>query len=758
MNEPCILLVEDSAPHAMVAKFALAAGGVRVEHCVTLAAAIERLSDTGRPALTAVVLDLTLPDSRGVETFDRIAAAGAPPIVVLSADDDQSQALALIERGAQDYLVKGENSGPAIARAVRGAIERGRLREEQNRARERAESAARAQRAFVAAMSHEVRTPLNAILGMAELLAQTPLAPEQREYLEIARRCGRALQGLLDNALELSRLEGGGVQIAREPFEIDSVVQECLEAFAFTAHQKGLALVGDLSDDAIGTVVGDEGRLRQVLFNLVGNAVKFTERGRVWVSTRVTPDSLSIRVSDTGIGIPPDRHAAVFERFVQAESGTTRRFGGSGLGLALCREMVRAMEGEIRVDSEPQVGSVFEVVLPWPTQVRTCEATLADRRILTLIADPIERKSVSARLRRRGAVVEDTATLADAERRLVADAPLDAVLIDARVSEGDGLDLLERVAHQVPAQVHRLVLLPMNHRVGDLSRCEAIGAAPLSKPARWTALERALRDGRPTPAEGADLPAPSFVGREILLAEDAAENRVIVQAHLRATGCGVDVAVDGIQAVEKWRHGNFDLVLMDVHMPGADGCEATRRIRAEERRSGRRPIAIIALSADTLPEQRDEALAAGCDAHLGKPFTQRELFATLERFLAPTEPVTAKSAEEREYEAPARIPPDLADLAEEYLTNRCADAVALREAVQAGDLTAAKRRGHNMKGSGSGYGFPRVSELGARIERAAEAGDVAAIERLAEVLSEYAERQLGLLPQTSPPDAGAINR
>ena len=758
MNEPCILLVEDSPPHATVAKYALAAGGVQVEHCVTLAAAIDRLSDTERPALTAVVLDLTLPDSSGVETFDRIAAAGAPPVVVLSADDDPAQALALIERGAQDYLVKGENSGPAIARAVRGAIERGRLREEQHRAREKAEAAARAQRAFVAAMSHEVRTPLNAILGMAELLSQTPLAPEQREYLEIARRCGRALQGLLDNALELSRLEGGGVQIAREPFELDSLVQECLEAFAFTAHQKGIALVADLADDALGTVVGDEGRVRQVLFNLVGNAVKFTERGRVWVSARVEPDSVTFRVSDTGIGIPADRQAAVFERFVQAESGTTRRFGGSGLGLALCREMVRAMEGEIRLESEPQVGSVFEVVLPWPMQVRACEATLEGRRVLTLVADPIERKSLAARLRRRGALVHDAATLADAEDQLRADAPLDAAVVDARLPDGDGLDLLERVALRVPETMHRIVLLPMNHRVGDLSRCEVIGAAPLCKPARWSTLERALREGRPGPAEATNVPAPSFAGREILLAEDAPENRVIVQAHLSATGCAVDIAVDGLQVVEKWRHGDFDLVLMDVHMPGVDGCEATRRIRAEERRSGRRPIAIIALSADTLPEQRDEALAAGCDAHLGKPFTQRELFAMLERFLAPTEPEASRAAGDDEYEAPARIPPDLADLAEEYLANRRADAAALHEAVKAGDLVGAKRRGHNMKGSGSGYGFPRVSELGARIERAAEAGDVASIERWADALSEYAERQLGLLVQASPPAAGSINR
>src|SRR5258705_6122964 len=240
MDEPCILLVEDSPPHAMVAKYALAAGGVRVEHCITLSAALERLADKMRPMPTAVVLDLTLPDSSGVETFDRIAAAGAPPVVVLSADDDPGQALTLIERGAQDYLVKGENSGPAIARAVRQAIERGRLQEAQRRAREQAEASVRAQRAFVAAMSHEVRTPLNAILGMSELLAQTPLAPDQREYVEIARRCGRALRNMLDNVLELSRLESGAVEISYEAFDLEEVVRECVEAFSFAAHQKGV--------------------------------------------------------------------------------------------------------------------------------------------------------------------------------------------------------------------------------------------------------------------------------------------------------------------------------------------------------------------------------------------------------------------------------------------------------------------------------------------------------------------------------------
>jgi signal transduction histidine kinase/HPt (histidine-containing phosphotransfer) domain-containing protein len=749
MSEPCILLVEDSPPHATVAKYALAAGGVRVEHCVTLAAALERLADQNGPPLTAVVLDLTLPDASGAETFDRVAAVGAPPIVVLSADDDPAQALALIERGAQDYLVKGENSGPAIARAVRQAIERGRLQEAQRRAREEAEAAVRAQRAFVAAMSHEVRTPLNAILGMSELLAQTPLAPDQREYVEIARRCGRALQGLLDNALELSRLESGGVEVAQEEFELEAVVRECLEAFSYSAHKKGITLVADFAEDAIGTVVGDEGRLRQVLFNLVGNAVKFTEQGRIAVSVRARAEGLAIAVADTGIGIPQHRQEAVFERFVQAESGTTRRFGGSGLGLTLCREMVGAIGGGIHLESEPGEGSVFHVVLPWRVRVAPRDPTLAGRRIAMLVADPLERSTLSSRMRSHGAQVFEAATLADAERLLESDAEFDALLVDARLPGSDGLDLLERTARGARPAMRRVALLPMDHRVGDLGRCDSVGAVALSKPPTWEALERALGEGsvRAT-ARLAGHPAPSFANRRILLAEDSPENRVVVQAHLRATGCTVEIAVDGEQAFETWRQGGFDLVLMDLHMPRVDGADAVRRIRAEELRTGRGPVPIVAVTADTDLEQRNACLAAGFDDHLGKPFSQEGLFRVMRRFLAGSESRSespAAAADAEDVEMPAQIPPDLADLAEEYLGNRRADAAALREAARAGDFVGARRRGHNMKGSGAGYGFPRVSELGRRIETAADAGDADAITRWADALSEYAERQLAEL-------------
>ena len=758
MSEPYVLVVEDSPSHATAAEYALVAGGFRVEICRTLRAALARLVDEQRAAPVAVVLDLALPDSDGVETFDRLFAVGPPPVVVLSGHTDPGLALLLIERGAQDYLLKGEYSATAIARSVRQAIERGRVEEERH-VREEADAAVRAQRAFVATMSHEVRTPLNAILGVSELLAQTPLASDQRKYVEIARRCSRALKILLDNALELSRLESGR-EFSQEPFDLESVVDECLDTFSFAAHEKGIALVANLADDAIGTVGGDEVCLRQILFNLVGNAVKFTEQGRVVISVKRSSERIEIEIADTGIGIAHDRQAAVFERFVQAEVGTTRRFGGSGLGLALCRDMVVALGGEITFESEPGEGTVFRVELPWSVAPHACAQTFAGRRILALIADAVERHSLAARLRRRGARVEEVATIEEALGALGAGSQFDALLLDVRLPDHGGLELLERLqrcARTEPGALaasapYCVVLLPLNHRLDDLAHCEALGALALCKPVGWEALERALRDGCRTSA-GAAVEPPAYPGCRILLAEDAEENRVIAQAYLRSALCRVENAVDGQDAVEKWRRGEFDLVLMDIHMPGIDGCEATRRIRAEERRSGRRAVPIVAVTADTQSEQRDACLAAGCNGHLGKPFTQVELFEVLRKFLIPR---AEQPAEERRPEARAEIPPELADLAEQYLANRLADATALLAASRSGDLADARERAHKIKGSGTGYGFPHVSELGARIERAAEVGDVPGVGRWAGMLSEYAEQQLAALGRTSSSRRGPI--
>jgi len=749
-GKPIVLLVEDDPVDAALAERALeSAGEVVVDHCTTLGQALARLADASRPAPTVVLLDLSLPDARGVETFDRLAAVDPPPVVVISGDDDPACARSLIERGAQDYLVKGEMSDAAVLRALRQAVERARLRGELQEARDRAVMAARSQSAFVAAMSHEIRTPLNAILGMADLLAQTPLDLDQREYVEIFRRCGRGLKGMLDNALELARLETGELTLHEAPFDLEALVYECLEAFAFSAHRKGVALVADVPGAVGGTAHGDDARLRQVLLNLLGNAVKFTEAGRVVLRVSACDIGVEIAVTDTGVGIPADRLDAIFERFVQAEAGTTRRFGGTGLGLALSRELVEIMQGEIRVESEVGQGSCFRLRLPMQVAPRGEVSRFDGERVLLSMGDPVERGVLARQLRDRGARVVETETTGAARDALSGDR-FDAMLLDARLPGSGGVAWLEHAELPPPDETRRIVLLPMDHRVGDLSRCAEVDAVALGKPLRWAELDRALRglpirDETPQRSET----APRLEHARILLAEDSPENRTIALAHLAATGCQVEVVVDGEEAVERWGVGDLDLVLMDVHMPVVDGREATRRIRALEASQDRRAVPIVALTADALPAQRAACLEAGCDAHLSKPFGREDLYRVLRRFLAESSPTPETEVQRSGAGSPAQdhydIPPELADLAEDYLERRRADAGAIRGALSAGDFETARRLGHNMKGSGGGYGFARISALGSDIQRASEGRDAASIERLADELSEYAEKTLASL-------------
>lgn len=736
-NGAPILLVEDSLPDAMVAKRALDLGGAsHVEHCSTLSAAIERLADTSQESPGAVLLDLTLPDSSGIETFDRINEIGSFPVVILSAEGDPQRALELIERGAQDFLVKSQVSPEVLSRAVAQAIERGRLLERQEAKNDRALAAVRVQNAFIAAMSHEIRTPLSAILGMSELLAGTDLSLDQREYVEVSRRCGRALRVLLDNLLETARLDDGNLRLAEEPFAFDSLLEECLELFSNAAHQKGLTLVADFSEDVVGTATGDEGRLRQVLFNLLGNSVKFTESGRIVLRARAgeNGEGVVVEVSDTGIGIPRDRQAAVFERFVQAESGTTRRFGGSGLGLSLCRDLVNAMGGRIELESVEGEGSLFRCILPLHVELREPSTRLTDRRILAVIADPVERETTAARLRQNGAWVCAVSSVRDVEVQLEAD-HFDAILADVRSPEGCILELFERL-NRAGSLPHRVALLPMNHRAGDQSSLNAMGAIALRKPAPFDDLLQALKDGRIQRPDAIHVPIPNLLGHRILVVDDAPEMRAIADAHLRATQCSVEMAFDGRLAVEKARSILPDLILMDSQMPDLDGLEATRRIRAAEEREGRPATPIIALTADAQPNQKAAFFEAGCDAYLLKPFTREELYEVVQRFLSPVQ--TSSSPELAAFEPPD-TPPELADLVEGYLERRRGDAAVLLDAARAKSFGVARDLGHRIKGSGAGYGFAPITEIGARIERAAIAKNALEIEHCAIALLEYVQ-------------------
>jgi signal transduction histidine kinase/HPt (histidine-containing phosphotransfer) domain-containing protein len=762
-NEPLqsILLVEDDHADALIFRRILSRSKrspFRLEHVDTVAQALDRIE---RGNLELVVLDLSLPDSQGIPTYERVRElAPQLPIVVLTGQSEVDVALDLIHRGAQDFLAKDELSEHNLVRSCECAVERMKLLRELEAARQNALVASRAKSAFVSTMSHEIRTPLNAILGMAELLSETPLSSDQREYVQIFRRCGKTLLALLNNVLDLAKLEAGKLELAVRELDPHALVQDAVETFAFEAHSRGLAMISDVADEVPERVVSDPMRLSQVLFNLVGNAVKFTERGRIilrlrWSAQPETAARLYFEVSDTGSGIPEDRLRAVFERFEQASSEVTRTHGGSGLGLALCGELVRLMGGEIEVESRVGAGSTFRFSIPVRVPSRRSRPRICDlsgRRVLVVDDDASERGALVDVLRGWSAEVGEASSVVEA-RSLIQEAvdahrPFDTALLDCRMPQEGGLVLARWLRGEEELAPHpRLVaLLPMNCRTGDSALCRELDATTVMKPVRRELLAEILcGNGASCAAVPTPAPAPRLEGRTLLVAEDSPDNRVLVLGLLRRTGCRAEVAVDGQEAVERWRELRPDLVLMDIRMPRLDGLDATRRIREEEiqRELGRTPV--VALTADAFEEQGQECLAAGCDAHVAKPIEPRGFFSLLDRLLgdagasAPAEkapPAPAPGAQtEPAAPAPAQeieiaIPPEFEDLAPDYLGRRRQELSELRSALAEGDFKRLRTLGHNMKGSGRGYGFPAITRIGAGLQEAAEGEDAGRSERL----------------------------
>jgi len=488
--------------------------------------------------------------------------------------------------------------------AARDVTEQKRVELELNEARAVAESASQTKSDFLASMSHEIRTPMNAIMGIADLLAQTQLSATQDKYVQIFRRAGENLLNLINDILDLSKVEASQLELERTGFSLKEQTEIAIEMVAARAQEKGLTLSCDIAASVPDSVIGDPTRLRQVLMNLLGNAIKFTASGTV--SLRVQPDgdllsptSLRFSVQDTGIGIPDEKHARVFERFTQADSSTTRRFGGSGLGLTICKRLVELMGGRIWVDSRVAMGSTFSFALPLE--------------------------------------VETSSPRADA------------------VAEGASAEL------------------PL---------------APL----------------------------------RILLTEDSPDNCTITLAYLEGTPYTVEVAENGASAYEMFRAAKYDLVLMDRQMPIMDGLEATRIIRAWEDLNGRNPTPIIALTASALKGDREMCMAAGCTAFLTKPIRQAVLLQAIREHttnaaVAPGSDVAStpirstRSAERLALQSP------------KYLANCRENSVKMRVALDMHDLETVATLGHNLAGSGSSFGFPMISAIGAIIQTTAEIGD-----------------------------------
>lgn len=657
-------------------------------------------------------------------------------------------------------------------------------------ARDAAEAANRAKSVFLANMSHEIRTPMNAIIGMADLLQNTSLTSEQQEYLRTVQDSGDALLMVINDILDFSKIDAGRLDLEQSEFDLHESLGDTMKSLALRAHDQHLELTYRVAPEVPRVVIGDRIRLRQVLVNLIGNAIKFTRQGEVVLEAAVASRSadgvgLHFTVRDTGIGIASEKLQVIFEAFEQADSTTTREFGGTGLGLAISSRLAQLMGGRVWAESELGRGSTFHFTaffgLP-AEQPPAPSVTLLDRlpglRVLVVDDNATNRRILEQVL--RGWAMEPTAVAGAEEAiRLLEEhqkgpAPFQLVLTDANMPGMDGFALVQQIKGREHLADTVIMMLSSGDHPSDVARCERMGLHRyLTKPVKSSELLDAIVRAV-TPGSAPAVPAESagIVSRlrplRILLAEDSLVNQRLVMGLLGKQGHSIVVAGTGREALAAAFAQPFDVVLMDVQMPEMDGLQATAELRAEETRSGRRRTPVVAMTAHAMSGDRQRCLNAGMDEYIAKPLRAQRLFEVLESVVAPSLVKTAEG--EKAFpesvtppgEAPCTADSGVVDwskalraaggdpallraIAEAFLTDGPCEMAAIRRAVVRQDAALLRRASHTLKGSIEYFGASRAFELAFELEQRAKDNDLSLAARILPELESEMDRVLRLL-------------